>query len=411
MTQKALTVSQLNDYIKEMFSRDDLLSGICLMGEISNFKRHSSGHLYFTLKDSQSVISAVMFRGDAMRLRFLPDNGMKVIVMGRVSIYPKSGQYQVYVSAMQPDGIGSLYMAFEQLKERLYEKGLFDQSHKKPLPAYPNKIALVTSPTGAAVRDMIRIMRVRYPFCGIIVCPVKVQGEGAAEEIAEMIGYVNRHSLAEVIITGRGGGSLEDLWAFNEEIVANAIYQSEIPVISAVGHEPDITISDYVADVRASTPSNAAELAVPDIRQLVSFLHSAGDMMTKYQMDIISSYRERLDRAAKKPVMQGPKEYFNERRMYLASLEDELVSNQNLFLERRRRQHAGLAAQLDALSPLKVLSRGYSMVSGPKGVIKSVENISPGDGVTVVFSDGRGVCTVNEVIKDPLGGQKEQNNG
>lgn len=408
MTQKALTVSQLNEYIKEMFSRDDLLSGICLMGEISNFKRHSSGHLYFTLKDSQSVISAVMFRGDAMRLRFSPDSGMKVIVMGRVSIYPKSGQYQVYVTNMQPDGIGSLYMAFEQLKERLYEKGLFDQSHKKPLPSYPKKIALVTSPTGAAVRDMIRILRVRYPLCDVLVCPVKVQGEGAAEEIAGMIGYVNKHSLADIIITGRGGGSLEDLWAFNEEIVAEAIYKSDIPVISAVGHEPDITISDYVADVRASTPSNAAELAVPDIRQLIAYLHGAADMMTKYQLNIITSYRARLERASKAPVMQGPKEYFNERRMYLAALEDNLVSNQSLFLERRRRHHARLAAELDALSPLKVLSRGYSMVNGPKGVIKSVKDISPGDDITVVFADGRGNCTVNKVISNPLRDKKEQ---
>lgn len=408
MTQKALTVSQLNEYIKEMFSRDDLLSGICLMGEISNFKRHSSGHLYFTLKDSQSVISAVMFRGDAMRLRFSPDSGMKVIVMGRVSIYPKSGQYQVYVTNMQPDGIGSLYMAFEQLKERLYEKGLFDQSHKKPLPSYPKKIALVTSPTGAAVRDMIRILRVRYPLCDVLVCPVKVQGEEAAEEIAGMIGYVNKHSLADIIITGRGGGSLEDLWAFNEEIVAEAIYKSDIPVISAVGHEPDITISDYVADVRASTPSNAAELAVPDIRQLIAYLHGAADMMTKYQLNIITSYRARLERASKAPVMQGPKEYFNERRMYLAALEDNLVSNQSLFLERHRRHHARLAAELDALSPLKVLSRGYSMVNGPKGVIKSVKDISPGDDITVVFADGRGNCTVNKVISNPLRDKKEQ---
>lgn len=411
MTQKALTVSQLNEYIKEMFSRDDLLAGICLMGEISNFKRHSSGHLYFTLKDSQSVISAVMFRGDAMRLRFSPDNGMKVIVMGRVSVYPKNGQYQVYVSVMQPDGIGSLYMAFEQLKERLYEKGLFDQSRKKPLPPHPNKIALITSPTGAAVRDMIRILRVRYPLCNVVVCPVKVQGEGAAEEIAAMIKYVNVHSLADIIITGRGGGSFEDLWAFNEETVAYAIYNSDIPVISAVGHEPDITISDYVADVRASTPSNAAEIAVPDIRQFVSYLHGAADLMTKYQMNIISSYRERLERASNRPVMQGPGEYFNERRMYLASLEDNLVSNQNLILERKRRHHGRLAAELDALSPLKVLSRGYSMVSGKNGVVKSVKNISPGEDITVVFSDGRGVCTVNEVISDPLRDQKEQNNG
>ena len=268
MAQKAITVTQLNEYLKNLFAADRNLQNVCVSGEISNFKRHSSGHLYFTLKDEESVISAVMFRGDAMKLRFRPESGMKVLLLGRVSLYPKSGQYQIYVSAMQPDGIGSLYMAFEQLKERLYKMGLFDPAAKQALPRYPKKIALITSPTGAAVRDMIRVLRHRYPICDVLVCPVKVQGEGAAEEVAAMIDYVNEHDLADLIITGRGGGSLEDLWAFNEEIVALAIYNSRIPVISAVGHEPDVTISDYVADKRAATPSNAAELAVCDMREL-----------------------------------------------------------------------------------------------------------------------------------------------
>lgn len=408
MPMKALTVTQVNEYLKDIFSSDPLLSGLCISGEISNFKRHSSGHLYFTLKDQDSVISAVMFRSDAARLRFMPNSGMKVFVTGRVSIYPKSGQYQVYVSAMQPDGIGALYMAFEQLKEKLYGRGLFDPQHKKPLPPYPGTVALVTSPTGAAVRDMIRIIKSRYPICDIIVCPVKVQGEGAAEEIADMIDYVSRHSLADVIITGRGGGSLEDLWAFNEEVVAEAIFRSDIPIISAVGHEPDITISDYVADVRASTPSNAAELVVPDQAQLRAGLKNAGRLIEKYQHDSISALRKRVADAAGRPVMRGPKEYLSERRMDLSVLEDRLESAQRLALERRRREYLRLAAGLDALSPLGVLSRGYSMAtSGDGRIIKSVGQLSPGDSVVLRLADGRAECTADRLLPD----RKEKKNG
>ena len=397
MTQKAITVTQLNDYLKNLFAADRNLQNVCVSGEISNFKRHSSGHLYFTLKDEESVISAVMFRGDAMKLRFRPESGMKVLLLGRVSLYPKSGQYQIYVSAMQPDGIGSLYMAFEQLKERLYKMGLFDPARKQPLPRYPQKIALITSPTGAAVRDMIRVLRHRYPVCEVLVCPVKVQGDGAAQEIAEMIDYVNRHALADLIITGRGGGSLEDLWAFNEEIVALAIYNSKIPVISAVGHEPDVTISDYAADRRAATPSNAAELAVCDMRELQNWLHGAAYTLEKNIVDKIRMHRRRLAVIAEKPVMVSPLEYFNEQRMHLALLEQRIAAAQSRSLELSRRRFLRAAAALDALSPLKVLSRGYSMVSGKDGVIKSAHDLHSGDAVQITLSDGTGHCTVDRV--------------
>lgn len=407
MTQNAVSVSQLNEYIKNLFSADPTLSNVCVTGEISNFKRHSSGHLYFTLKDEESVISAVMFRGDAMKIRFVPNNGMKVLVFGKVSVYPKSGQYQIYVSSMQPDGIGSLYMAFEQLKEKLFKMGLFDTALKKTLPKFPRKIALITSPTGAAVRDMIRILRHRYPVCDVVVCPVKVQGIGAAEEIARMINYVNEHRLADLIITGRGGGSLEDLWAFNEEIVAIAIYKSTIPVISAVGHEPDITISDYVADRRAATPSNAAEIAVCDQNELIPALRELSLRLERFMRSRIDGYRQRLLAISEKPVMESPYEYFNEQRMHLALIEQRLASAQSLAIERGRRRYFQIAASIEALSPLKVLSRGYSMVSGKSGVIKSSYDINAGDSIKITFADGYGMCTVDSVVQD----EKEKDNG
>ncbi|MEA4921340.1 MAG: exodeoxyribonuclease VII large subunit [Clostridiaceae bacterium] len=407
MTQTAVTVSQLNEYIKNLFSADRTLSNVYITGEISNFKRHSSGHLYFTLKDEESVISAIMFRGDAMKMRFAPNSGMKVLVFGKVSVYPKSGQYQVYVTSMQPDGIGSLYMAFEQLKEKLYKMGLFEASHKKQLPKFPQKIALITSPTGAAVRDMIRILRHRYPICDIIVCPVKVQGIGAAEEIAGMIGYVNEYKLCDLIITGRGGGSLEDLWAFNEEIVALAIHKSTIPVISAVGHEPDITISDYVADKRAATPSNAAEIAVCDQNELIPALRDLSLRIERFMRSRIEGYRQRLQAISQKPVMESPYEYLNEQRMHLALIEQQLSVVQNLAIERGRHRYCQIAASLEALSPLKVLSRGYSMVSGKSGVIKSSYDINAGDSIKITFADGYGKCTVDSVAPN----EKEKNDG
>ncbi len=400
MTRRAITVSQLSEHIKALFAGDALLSSVCVVGELSNFKRHSSGHLYFSLKDDDAVVSAVMFRSDAARLRFAPDSGMRVIVTGRVSLYPKSGQYQIYVATMQPDGIGSLFLAYEQLKEKLYERGLFDSQHKKALPPYPQTIALVTSPTGAAVRDMIRILRRRWPLCRVLVCPVRVQGEGAAAEIAAMIDYVNAHCLAELIITGRGGGSLEDLWSFNEECVAEAIYRSAIPVISAVGHEPDVTISDLVADARASTPSNAAEIAVKDQTDLRRALRELSLTLARYQLERIRTERARVASLAERPVMTDPKAYFSDRRMALGLLEDRLCASANLLIERSRAKTARLAAGLDAMSPLKVLARGYSVATSGGALVKSAASLRPGDALTLRLADGSADCTVERVTRD-----------
>ena len=309
MNQTPVTVSQLTNYIKSLLENAPPLQELCLRGEISNYKMHHSGHHYFTLKDENAVINAVMFAGNAAKLRFRPESGMKVIVYGRVSLFAKSGQYQIYVNQMVPDGVGALYIAYEQLKRRLHQEGLFNKSAKKPLPAYPERIALVTSPTGAAVRDMLRILKKRWPLSRVLVCPVKVQGEGAAQQIAEMLDYLGQHQLADLVITGRGGGSLEDLWAFNEEAVARAIYRCPIPVISAVGHEPDITISDYVADLRAATPSNAAELAVPDGEELALRLGDTFSHLAYMEKKRIDALRQRLDTLASKKIMRSPEEY------------------------------------------------------------------------------------------------------
>ena len=285
------TVTQVNQTIKLLLENTAAFRGLYVQGEISNFKAHSSGHYYFTLKDAQAALSVVMFRSDAARLRFRPENGMKVLARGRISSYPKSGQVQLYAADMMPDGIGALTIAFEQLKQRLYEEGLFDTEHKKPIPAFPSTIALVTSPTGAAIRDMLRILERRYPVAKIQIFPVLVQGKQAAASIAQALEDVNRRGEADLIITGRGGGSLEDLWAFNEEIVARAIYYSDIPVVSAVGHEPDVTISDFVADARASTPSNAAELCVPDRIELHRLLLSQNAEMTSAVQNRLHEHR------------------------------------------------------------------------------------------------------------------------
>lgn len=397
MTQQPVSVTELTQYIKLLFDRDDVLSAITVRGELSNYKMHSSGHHYFTLKDDGAVISCVMFRGDASHLRFRPESGMKVILSGRVSLFPKSGQYQIYVSDMQPDGVGALYIAFEQLKKKLQEEGLFDAARKKPLPRFPRKIALVTSPTGAAVRDMIRVLRHRYPLADILVCPVRVQGEGAAKEIAEMLDYVNELRLADLIITGRGGGSIEDLWAFNEETTARAIYRSDIPVISAVGHEPDVTIADFVADLRAATPSNGAELAVPDGAELRVRLSSAFSHLAQLGLRQLQQRQQQLDAVKKKKVLSSPYGYLNERRMLLSLLTQRLESGMQRQTDGKRRNYTAAAARLDALSPLKVLSRGYSMVSDGQGVVKSAKSVRLGQSLTVTFSDGCVGCAVQEV--------------
>lgn len=397
MNAKPITVSQLNNYIKALLDNTAPLQSLCLKGELSNFKFHSSGHCYFSLKDENAVVNGVMFAGNAAKLRFRPESGMKVIVYGKVSLFPKSGQYQIYVSDMTPDGVGALYIAFEQLKEKLYREGLFNKSLKKPLPAYPGRIALVTSPTGAAVRDMLRILKKRWPLCQPLVCPVKVQGEGAAQQIAEMLDYVDQHQLADLIILGRGGGSIEDLWAFNEEVVARAIYRCRIPVVSAVGHEPDITISDYAADLRAATPSNGAELAVPDQDELSLRLRDLSGRLILAEKRKIQNLSQRLEAAASKKIMQSPGEYVNELRLSLSFSQERMVSAAREGLHRRRRAFTGQAAALDALSPLKVLGRGYGFVTKGEAIVKNAGDLQEGDHIRVRLSQGQADCLVEQV--------------
>lgn len=397
MAFQPLTVTEVNQYIKQMLEQDQILSQVSVRGELSNYKMHSSGHHYFTLKDDGAVISAVMFRGDASRLRFRPENGMKVILSGRISLFPKSGQYQIYVRDMQPDGVGALYIAFEQLKQKLYAEGLFDPAKKQQIPRYPGKIALITSPTGAAVRDMIRILRHRYPLAKVLVCPVKVQGDGAAEEIAAMLDYVNANGLADVIITGRGGGSMEDLWAFNEEVVARSIFRSRIPVISAVGHEPDVTISDYVADLRAATPSNAAELAVVDGAELKVRLQNVTARMTQTVLSNIQNKRQQLRSLSEKKIMRSPYEYLSERRMLLAMLQQRLEGSQAGLIQKKKQNFASLAASLDAMSPLKVLGRGYAMALKGEDVVQSASALQIGDKLKLQLRDGVASCCVESV--------------
>ena len=406
MALQPVSVTQLTQYIKLLLDRDEILSQVCVRGELSNYKAHSSGHQYFTLKDEGAVISCVMFRSDAMRMRFRPESGMKVILYGRVSLFPKSGQYQIYVTAMQPDGVGALAVAFEQLKTRLHEEGLFDAAHKKPLPSYPRRIALVTSPTGAAVRDMIRILGRRWPMAEVLVCPVRVQGEGAAEEVAAMLSYVDRHRLADVIITGRGGGSLEDLWAFNEECVARTIWQCQTPVISAVGHEPDVTISDFVADLRAATPSNAAELAVPDGDALQGFLRQLKLRMEQAESQRISHMRQRLERLAKSRVMTRPEAYLQQQELHLEMLRQRLEHAGQVTLQKNTQRFRQAAAKLDALSPLKVLGRGYAMATLDEQVVRSVEQLSPGETIAVSLSDGTAQCRVETLQRRKQRGKK-----
>lgn len=399
MALQPVSVTQLTGYIKLLLDRDEILSQTCVRGELSNYKIHSSGHHYFTLKDEGAVISCVLFRSDAMRLRFRPESGMKVILTGRVSLFPRSGQYQLYVSHMQPDGTGDLAVAFEQLKQKLQAQGLFDAAHKKPLPRYPERVALVTSPTGAAVRDMIRILGRRWPLASVLVCPVRVQGEGAAEEIAAMLELVDAAELADVIITGRGGGSLEDLWAFNEEIVARAIYRCKTPVISAVGHEPDVTIADFAADVRAATPSNGAELAVCDRAELRALLEQQARRMEKAQERRLELLRQRLRRLSERPVLRSPEGSLQQKELLLELLRQRLERAAVSAVEQDQRRFAALSGRLDALSPLKVLARGYAVATRQGQVLHSVEQLSPGEEIRLRLVDGTAFCAVERIEK------------
>ena len=395
MTKEVLSVSQLNEYIRGKLDVDPLLNQTAVRGEISNYKMYPSGHHYFSLKDESSVLKCVMFKGNAMRLRFRPENGMKVIAMGKVSVFPRDGAYQLYCSALAMDGVGDLYAAFEALKKKLAAEGLFDPAHKKPLPRFPGTIGIITSSAGAAVHDMLRILNKRYPLAQVRLLPVRVQGAEAPGEIAAAIGYANHYQLADLLIVGRGGGSIEDLWAFNDERVAYAIYESRIPIISAVGHEPDVTISDYVADLRAATPSNAAELAVPDMDALLQSLDAMSGSMAAALARQLKSARQRLDMLANRPSMQKPTGYLEQKGKALELLKNRLVSAQTQQLARERHRYVASVSKLDAMSPLKVLTRGYAFAQTADGtVLKSVEQVEPGQRIAVSLSDGRLSATV-----------------
>ena len=392
------SVTDLNVRVKGLLDSDPGLMGICVRGELSNYKMYPSGHHYFTLKDASSSIRCVMFKGSASKLRFRPESGMGVLAYGSVSVYPRDGAYQLYCTGLSPEGMGDLHVAFEQLKDKLSKEGLFDREKKKPIPRIPKKIAVITSSAGAAVRDVIRILGERWPMAEVIILPVRVQGVEAPPEIAGAIRYANRHKVADVIITGRGGGSMEDLWAFNDERVARAIFDSVIPVISAVGHEPDVTISDYAADLRAATPSNGAELAVPDVNEirevLLGYEMRAGQAAGKKLSDI----RGRLADLASRRVMESPTGYIDTRRMELDFIQNRFAASGMKYVSGRRQAFVKYAAALDALSPLKVLKRGYAAASLEDGVIvKSVKQIEVGDELELRLSDGRAKCHVNDI--------------
>lgn len=398
MAQQVLSITQINEYIKGMMDSDGLLNAVAVKGEISNYKVYPSGHHYFTLKDEGGALKCVMFKGNAFRLRFRPENGMKVIAMGKISVFPRDGAYQLYCTAMAMDGIGDLYAAFEQLKKKLAAQGLFDPAHKKPLPKYPGTIGIITSSAGAAVHDMLRILRKRYPLSKVLLLPVRVQGVEAPGEIAAAIHYANHYRLADLLIVGRGGGSIEDLWAFNDERVAHAIYDSVIPVISAVGHEPDVTISDYVADLRAATPSNAAELAVPDQDALRQTLDSMSSAMATALNKQLKSARKHFEVLSSSPALRSPYGYLEQRRKALELLKNRMISAQIQGINRKKQRYIASVAKLDAMSPLKVLTRGYAMTQTENGdVVRSVKQVSPGDSIHVAISDGVLTAQVSHV--------------
>ncbi len=407
MTEQALTITQVNEYIRSMMDRDQLLNNVCVKGEISNYKLYPSGHHYFTLKDESAALKCVMFKGNAFRLRFRPENGMKIIAMGKIGVYPRDGAYQLYCTAMMPDGMGDLHVAFEQLKALLAGQGLFASEYKKPLPRFPERIALITSPAGAAVRDMLRILGARYPMAQVRILPVRVQGEGAAQEIAAAIRWADRWQVADLIITGRGGGSMEDLWAFNEEVVARAIFDCTIPVISAVGHEPDVTIADYVADLRAATPSNGAELAVPDQNELYAYLLGAKNRLAQSVQRTLLLRRRELTSFSRSRCMTNPENYFKDRRLQLDYQGERMSNAWKHVLAWEKQQLGRLAASLDALSPLKVLGRGYSIATDQDGkVVSSVQHIQPGDYLGLRLEDGTLKCRIEE--RKYLNGSKEE---
>lgn len=393
-----LTVTQLNNYVKQLLERDYALNCVFMVGEISNFTNHyRTGHMYFTLKDDKSAIKAVMFKSNAQRLRFMPEDGMSVIVRGRVSLYEAAGNYQIYIDDMQPDGVGALTLQFEQLKRRLAEEGLFDASHKKDLPRFPEKIGIITSPTGAAVQDIKNILSRRFPCAEAELYPVSVQGDGSVEQLVKAVNYFSTTKSVDVVIIGRGGGSIEDLWSFNSEMLARAIYACEVPIISAVGHETDFTISDFVADRRAETPSAAAEMAVPDTAELKKQLSASVFGMQSLIRGLILSNREALNTLKNKNCLKDPFNTINIKRMMLDGAEVKLTSFAKNEIRKYRQDFSGTVAKLNALSPLSVLARGYSVVYSGGKIVNTSEALSVGDSLNIDFYNGGAVCEIKEL--------------
>ena len=423
MEKKIITVTALNRYLKYRFDQDDNLKDIRLKAEISNYKRHSRGHLYFSLKDESSQVSAVMFSQNAMKLKFEPKEGSKVIVEGYVSIYEATGNYQVYVTAMAEEGLGDLYQAFEKLKIKLNEAGLFDSAHKLPIPVFPKVVGVITSPTGAAVRDIINIINRRYPLTKIVVYPALVQGEEAKFSIVKMIEKANQDSIADVLIVGRGGGSIEDLWAFNEEIVAKAIYDSKIPIISAIGHETDTTIADFVSDLRAPTPSGAAELVVPDQKNLLETLINYQQKMRTYVNRVLTAESRHLNQLLSSYVFINPARLIEKPTMQLMHLTDRLTQTRpdkllitafekvtrledtlnGLYRDRLRHeaiQFVNLAEKLELLNPLNLMKKGYAIVKKDGKIIKSIQPFHINDHIDISMVDGTIQATIDQILKD-----------
>ncbi|MBO4353571.1 MAG: exodeoxyribonuclease VII large subunit [Clostridia bacterium] len=403
--RRTVTVTELNEYLKMALESDEMLAGIYVKGEISNFTNHRSGHLYFTLKDEGGCLFSVMFRSSAAKLKFLPENGMKVICGGRISVFVKSGQYQLYVETMEPDGVGSLYIAYEQLKKKLEAEGLFAEARKKALPKIPTKIGVITSPTGAAVRDIINITGRRFPYAKILIYPSLVQGDGAAQNMIAALDYFDASRSVDVIIIGRGGGSIEDLWAFNDEALVRRVAAMTIPTISAVGHETDFTLCDFAADKRAPTPSAAAETAVPDTRELTQKFENVSRKMELIETQQIKIYRERLARLSQSRALTNQEAVINDKRLALDVLESALFDKMKNAAESKKARLAAICAKLEALNPMSVISRGYSAVFGKdKTLIKSADQVSVGDEISLRLSDGTIGATVKNIDRSEKNG-------
>ena len=400
-----MTVSEVNEYIKSIIENNLTLSGLYVKGEISNFTNHKTGHFYFTIKDDKSVLKAIMFGGSA-KLKFMPENGMKVVLFGRISLFVRDGQYQIYCEDIEPDGVGSLYIAYEQLKAKLESEGIFDAKNKKPLPKVPLTIGIITSPTGAAIRDMINVISRRFAMAKIILFPTLVQGTNAAQQLISGVKYINANNLADVIIIGRGGGSIEELWAFNDENLARAIYASNIPVISAVGHETDFTICDFAADLRAPTPSAAAELAVPDTGELKKQIMNVEKKMELLLTNRIKNYRDRINHYENLKVLKSPTNIIDDNRMNILHIEKNLTSRMQLILSGKKSEFIAQSSKLEALNPLSIVTRGYSVAYKGKKILKKVEDVEINENISVKLSNG---IIYAEVLKKEKNNEKSKN--